>query len=107
MIRLAWIRPLAVAGLIVLLAWFEPRGPLLCPFRALTELPCPLCGITRSLHFLLRADLSSALAMHPLAPLALALLAACAIRVPPLRAWTVVGAIFLAFGVLRIATLTL
>ncbi len=43
-----------------------------CVFRTLTGFPCPTCGSTRSLVFLSRGDLYSALAMNPL-------IAACAI----------------------------
>lgn len=44
------------------------RGWLLpvCGFRALTGLPCPLCGGTRSLLAWSRLDLVSALAANPL-----------------------------------------
>lgn len=41
-------------------------GPVLCPFRALTDLPCPLCGTTRSVGNLLLGDFEAALAFNPL-----------------------------------------
>ena len=31
-------------------------GPPLCPFRAVTGLPCPLCGATRAFAFAARGD---------------------------------------------------
>ena len=43
----------------------------LCPFRALTGLHCPGCGILRALHQLLRGDLLAALGLNPLIILSL------------------------------------
>ena len=40
-------------------------GPVACPFRAVTGLPCPTCGLTRVTHWLMRGDVSSALAINP------------------------------------------
>jgi Protein of unknown function (DUF2752) len=51
-----------------------PDGPVLCPFRLLTGLPCPFCGMTRSLLALGRGDVAASVALHPLGP-AVALLA--------------------------------
>lgn len=42
-----------------------------CPFRALTGVDCPFCGMTRATLALGGGDLSAALALHPLAPLVL------------------------------------
>src|SRR5213082_114107 len=44
-------------------------GPPLCPFRLLTGLPCPGCGLTRSVVSLAHGDLAAALTFHPLGPL--------------------------------------
>ena len=41
------------------------NGPVACPFRAVTGLPCPTCGLTRAAHSLMRGDLDSALAVNP------------------------------------------
>ncbi len=50
--------------------------PTLCPFRLLTGLPCPGCGMTRSLVALTHGDVLGALFFHPLGPIvALALVA--------------------------------
>ena len=49
-------------------------GLVLCPFRLITHLPCPGCGMTRALLALFHGDLHSALTIHPLSPFAAALL---------------------------------
>jgi hypothetical protein len=41
--------------------------PVLCPFRRLTGLRCPLCGFTTATGHLLQGDLRSAVRAHPLA----------------------------------------
>ncbi len=41
------------------------NGPVACPFRAVTGLPCPTCGLTRVTHWLMRGDVGSALAINP------------------------------------------
>ena len=39
---------------------------LLCPFHAITGVPCPTCGITRGFSSLLHGDLGSAFIFNPL-----------------------------------------
>lgn len=57
-------------------AWVA-AGPILCPVRRLTGIPCPGCGMTRAAVALAHGDLASAVAFHPLSPLvALAAVAA-------------------------------
>jgi Protein of unknown function (DUF2752) len=34
----------------------ERTGPALCPFRAMTGLPCPLCGATRAFVYFFHGD---------------------------------------------------
>jgi hypothetical protein len=41
----------------------------ICPFRHLTGLPCPLCGMTRSVLCFFQGDLHASLLWHPLGPL--------------------------------------
>jgi hypothetical protein len=52
-----------VAGLVLV-----QRTPLpfVCPFRALTGLPCLTCGATRAFGALVRGDLRASLRLHPL-----------------------------------------
>ena len=42
-----------------------------CPFRRITGIDCPFCGMTRATIAFGRGDLHGALAYHPLAPLVL------------------------------------
>jgi hypothetical protein len=39
-----------------------------CPFRTITGVDCPFCGMTRATLALGGGDLHAALALHPLAP---------------------------------------
>jgi hypothetical protein len=76
----------ALSGLLRLagysLASALPKAPL-CPFNALTGLPCPGCGMTRAFLALGRLDLAGAFALNPLVfPLA-ALLALYALGRTP------------------------
>lgn len=47
----------------------EPNGPTLCPFRLVTGLPCPFCGLTRSMFALGRGDFSGSVHFSPIGPL--------------------------------------
>ncbi len=42
---------------------------VLCPFRRLTGLPCPGCGMTRALNALAHGQWVRALSLHPLSPI--------------------------------------
>ena len=83
-----------LAGFAILAAWLIPAGrlnsgPVLCPFRRLTGLPCPTCGLTRSWSALMHGHLGDSVAFHPLGPVtvlgAAALAAGLDERVPWLR----------------------
>lgn len=90
-------------------------GFLPCPFRSLTGLWCPGCGLTRATHHLFRGDLVQALRFNVFAVLILAALAAAwlgwalhaagrpvrwAARIP-LWAQVAAGVVLLGFAALR------
>ena len=49
--------------------------PDLCPIRALTHIPCPGCGISRSLVCTAHGELTRAFILHPLGPVFFVILA--------------------------------
>ena len=67
----------AAAGVLLLLAHLLPvpqNGqlagiPTICPFKVLTTIPCPGCGLTRALVLFAHGDWAQAIAFHPLAPI--------------------------------------
>ncbi|GGU20495.1 DUF2752 domain-containing protein [Nocardioides albus] len=93
-------------------------GPVICPFRALTGLPCPGCGLTRSWVYLMHGDVGSALASNwfgPVLILAVIVLAVVSVRARLTRSRPadldklvkspiVLGtfALFLAYGAVRL-----
>lgn len=94
-------------------------GPVICPFRRLTGLPCPGCGLTRSWVYLAHGRWHDGFAAHPFGLLALGAAAALVVAVvvalvrrrpPPdldrvvRRPWAVavIGA-WLAFAAVRLA----
>ena len=67
------------AGALCACACIEPSESsawIFCPFRLLTGLPCPMCGMTRAIASLLRGRWSDAIGFHALSPLVTAALAA-------------------------------
>ncbi len=48
--------------------WTPSGSVVVCPLLLLTGLPCPTCGITRSVSATLHGQLSEALRFHPLGP---------------------------------------
>jgi hypothetical protein len=40
-------------------------GPVACPFRAVTGLPCPTCGLMRTTHYVTRGEVAEAFALNP------------------------------------------
>ena len=54
---------------LVVAALYPPEsaddGPILCPFRLATGLPCPGCGLTRSWIALAHGDVRGSLGEHP------------------------------------------
>ena len=60
-----------VAAVLVGAAIALPRGllrdsPVICPFRRLTGLPCPACGLTRSWQAAAHLEPAESLGYHPL-----------------------------------------
>jgi hypothetical protein len=66
------ILPLSALGFCALTDPHQNEGLILCPFRLVTGLPCPLCGMTRGVGSLLRARWADAAAYHPFSPVVLA-----------------------------------
>jgi Protein of unknown function (DUF2752) len=55
-----------VAGAVVLPRAVLRGSPVICPFRRLTGLPCPACGLTRSWQATAHLHLGDSLGYHPL-----------------------------------------
>lgn len=95
--RITSTEVLAAAGVVALGASFvlSPEhiedGPVICPFRRLTGLPCPGCGLTRSWVYLAHGWWREGFAANPFGivlavvvlALALAVLRARVRRTPP------------------------
>ncbi len=54
----------------------DGEGFIVCPFRRVTSLPCPGCGLTTSIVGLLRGEVADALCVNPLGIIALLALVA-------------------------------
>ncbi|UEA58283.1 DUF2752 domain-containing protein [Gordonia otitidis] len=51
------------------------HGPDVCPFRIMTGLPCPGCGLTRSWTHLMHGDVAGAIALNVFGPITMAVTA--------------------------------
>jgi hypothetical protein len=80
-----WVALVALAGLGFAAAAAFTSLPLPpCPFRVMTHLPCPGCGMTRSVAALLHGNLALSFRYHPLgAPLVLGALGCLALPLVP------------------------
>jgi hypothetical protein len=56
-------------------------GPVVCPFRLATGLPCPGCGLARSWVALAHGDVETAFARHAFGPLLFVLSVAAVVAV--------------------------
>ena len=65
-LRPATLLPLGLVAAALVPVSFVTAGPSVCPFKLLTGLPCPGCGMTRSVVTLLHGDLGASLYYHPL-----------------------------------------
>ena len=65
-----WLRigSLGVIALGVLGPSSVASGPILCPLRAATGVPCPYCGLTRSITATATGDLAGAVELNPAGP---------------------------------------
>lgn len=68
----SWLLLFGLTGMFVVAAlWHPPDEPelVLCPFRALTHLPCPGCGMTRAFCALAHFEFWRAIKFNALSPL--------------------------------------
>jgi hypothetical protein len=95
-------------------------GPVICPFRLATGLPCPGCGLTRSWVYLAHGRWGEAMSANPfglvlmvaVAALVAAVLRSAVLRRPSpsmaailaSRPFLAVGAAWIVFGVVRLVT---
>ena len=56
-------------------------GPVICPFRLLTGLPCPGCGLTRAWVYLAHGWWRESVLVHPFGAVAVLLLVALVVAV--------------------------
>jgi hypothetical protein len=78
---------LAVLGLVVAATIPTAEGPVICPFRAVTGLPCPSCGLLRSASAILTGHPGAAFITNPLAAFFLIVVAPTAGSLWGLRRW--------------------
>ena len=66
-----------MSGLLAAVLLYDPRGgPATCTSRVLFGLPCPGCGMTRSVTAMARGRLAESLEVHLFGPLVLAVMSA-------------------------------
>ena len=71
-----WLCGLAAAGAWLALRAWTPAGDPVCALRRIAHIGCATCGLTRALAALARGDLGAAFALHPMALVLAAELAA-------------------------------
>ena len=60
------VAAILVAGAVVLPGALVRGSPVICPFRRVTGLPCPACGLTRSWQAAAHLRLRDSIGYHPL-----------------------------------------
>jgi hypothetical protein len=60
------VAAILVAGAVVLPRAVLRDSPVICPFRRVTGLPCPACGLTRSWQAAAHLRVTESLGYHPL-----------------------------------------
>ena len=60
------VAAILVAGAVILPRSVVRGSPVICPFRRLTGLPCPSCGLSRSWQAAAHLRLRDSLGYHPL-----------------------------------------
>ena len=60
------VAAILVAGAVVLPGVVLRDSPVICPFRRVTGLPCPACGLTRSWQAAAHLRVTDSLGYHPL-----------------------------------------
>jgi hypothetical protein len=60
------VAALLVAGAVVLPRAVVRDSPVICPFRRVTGLPCPACGLTRSWQAAAHLRVTESIGYHPL-----------------------------------------
>jgi len=71
------VRLILCAGILIFIFLYKPQllegdggfKLIICPFRNLTGLPCPGCGMTRGVHFIAHGYFLKGLSMNPFSPL--------------------------------------
>jgi hypothetical protein len=98
-VRLRELRYAAVAMLALAAAWpLLPTGAgLPCPWRTLTGIPCPFCGMTRSVTSTVHLDVAAAFDLNPagiaVVVAALVLLVAWRVRRVHVPLWVIPAAV--------------
>lgn len=59
------VAAILVAGAVVVPRTFVRGSPVICPFRRLTGLPCPACGLSRSWQSAAHLRLRDSVGYHP------------------------------------------
>lgn len=117
-IAAAAVGAMALTAAVAIPRSIATSGPVLCPFRLVTGLPCPGCGLTRSWVAVGHGDVHDAFAYNAFGPLSMAFVAVMvvvaagvAVAAPGRLAgvsrlvghplvWTVAG-IWIAYGIAR------